>query len=190
MKYSRNWMAQTSIRQVVKRETGGDGPGVLAERQAKSILFYCPITTHASTLHLILIWMIYPGYEEKREQVLKKLDELEEESKEIMQIIQNPVVVQQLKQDKMANIQFLKENFNVRFKWGGGEGGTLKRGVYLLFLATPGNAVNLVSKRNVPIPGRKLQWLCRNAIPLSNFGKREGRDRSAKEWTFNQQLIS
>jgi translation initiation factor 3 subunit E len=60
--------------------------------------------------------MIYPGYEEKREQVLKKLDELEEESKEIMQIIQNPVVVQQLKQDKMANIQFLKENFNVRFK--------------------------------------------------------------------------
>lgn len=55
-----------------------------------------------------------PGYEEKREQVLKKLDELEEESKEIMQIIQNPVVVQQLKQDKMANIQFLKENFNLR----------------------------------------------------------------------------
>lgn len=32
-----------------------------------------------------------------------------------MQIIQNPVVVQQLKQDKMANIQFLKENFNVNY---------------------------------------------------------------------------
>ena len=52
-------------------------------------------------------------YEERRNQVLARLEELRDESSEIMNIIQDPNVIQQLKQDKIQNIQFLKANYNV-----------------------------------------------------------------------------
>lgn len=55
-----------------------------------------------------------PVYEERRTQVLARLEELGEESAEIMSIIQDPDVVKQLKQDKLQNIQFLKENHNFK----------------------------------------------------------------------------
>jgi len=41
------------------------------------------------------------------------LEELRDESSDIMNIIQDPNVIQQLKQDKLQNIQFLKANYNV-----------------------------------------------------------------------------
>ncbi|KAJ1551387.1 Eukaryotic translation initiation factor 3 subunit E [Nowakowskiella sp. JEL0078] len=50
------------------------------------------------------------GYDERRSEVLEELASLEEESSAIMNIIQDPTVIQQLKQDKLANIQFLEEN--------------------------------------------------------------------------------
>ncbi|KAI8807175.1 eIF3 subunit 6 N terminal domain-containing protein [Cladochytrium replicatum] len=50
-----------------------------------------------------------PGYEQKRTEVLAHLEQLEEETSEIMAMIQDPAVIQQLKQDKAANIQFLRE---------------------------------------------------------------------------------
>lgn len=55
----------------------------------------------------------YIGYEERRAGVLQKFEELTDKSSEIMDMIQDPVVIQQLKQDKLANIQFLTENYNV-----------------------------------------------------------------------------
>ncbi|KAI8587958.1 eIF3 subunit 6 N terminal domain-containing protein [Geranomyces variabilis] len=55
-----------------------------------------------------------PGFEERRAVVLKKFEELTEKSSEIMDMIQDPVVIQQLKQDKLANIQFLTENYNFK----------------------------------------------------------------------------
>ncbi|KAJ3179978.1 Eukaryotic translation initiation factor 3 subunit E [Gaertneriomyces sp. JEL0708] len=53
-----------------------------------------------------------PGYEERRGEVLQKFQQLSEESASIMDIIQDPTIIQQLKQDKLANIQFLTENHN------------------------------------------------------------------------------
>ncbi|KAI9207858.1 eukaryotic translation initiation factor 3 [Polychytrium aggregatum] len=55
-----------------------------------------------------------PDYDEKRDQVLQQLENLQDESDEIMTILQDPTVIQQLKQDKLANVQFLKENFNFK----------------------------------------------------------------------------
>ncbi|KAJ3092928.1 Eukaryotic translation initiation factor 3 subunit E [Quaeritorhiza haematococci] len=55
-----------------------------------------------------------PGYEAKRNNVLQQLEELQDESAEIMNIIQDPTVIQQLKQDKLANVEFLKENYGFR----------------------------------------------------------------------------
>lgn len=55
-----------------------------------------------------------PVYENRRTQVLARLEELRNESSEIMTIIQDPDVIKQLKQDKLQNIQFLKENFNFK----------------------------------------------------------------------------
>ncbi|TPX35092.1 hypothetical protein SmJEL517_g02522 [Synchytrium microbalum] len=56
----------------------------------------------------------FAGYEEKRTQVITNIAAISDESAEVMEIIQNPLVIQQLKQDKGANLQFLKENFNFR----------------------------------------------------------------------------
>ncbi|KNC96107.1 uncharacterized protein SPPG_08496 [Spizellomyces punctatus DAOM BR117] len=55
-----------------------------------------------------------PGYEERRAGVLQKFEELTEQSSEIMDMIQDPIVIQQLKQDKLANIQFLSDNYNFK----------------------------------------------------------------------------
>ncbi|KAJ3196181.1 Eukaryotic translation initiation factor 3 subunit E [Irineochytrium annulatum] len=55
-----------------------------------------------------------PGYEEKRNGVLRKYEELQENSSAIMAIITDPAVIQQLKQDKLANVQFLEEKYNYR----------------------------------------------------------------------------
>ncbi|KAI8819001.1 eIF3 subunit 6 N terminal domain-containing protein [Fimicolochytrium jonesii] len=55
-----------------------------------------------------------PGYEERRANVLTKFEELTDKSSEIMETIQDPVVIQQLKQDKLANIQFLTEKYNFK----------------------------------------------------------------------------
>ncbi|KAI9357048.1 eukaryotic translation initiation factor 3, subunit 6 [Zopfochytrium polystomum] len=55
-----------------------------------------------------------PNFAEKRSEVLETYEELQEKSADIMAIIQDPAVIQQLKQDKMANIQFLEENFNFK----------------------------------------------------------------------------
>ncbi|TPX40567.1 hypothetical protein SeMB42_g05941 [Synchytrium endobioticum] len=56
----------------------------------------------------------FPGYVERRNEVLANIAQINEESAEIMEIIEDPTVLQQLKQDKLANVQFLKENHNFR----------------------------------------------------------------------------
>ncbi|RKO83185.1 eIF3 subunit 6 N terminal domain-containing protein [Blyttiomyces helicus] len=55
-----------------------------------------------------------PDYDERRNEALGRLEELQEESAQIMQMIQDPVVIQQLKQDKLANVLFLTQNFDFK----------------------------------------------------------------------------
>ncbi|KAJ3300512.1 Eukaryotic translation initiation factor 3 subunit E [Borealophlyctis nickersoniae] len=55
-----------------------------------------------------------PGYAERRNVVLERFKALEDESSEIMTMIQDPDVIQQLKQDKLANVQFLTENYKFK----------------------------------------------------------------------------
>ncbi|KAJ3087163.1 eukaryotic translation initiation factor 3 subunit E, partial [Phlyctochytrium bullatum] len=55
-----------------------------------------------------------PDFENKRNAVLQKYARLQEEASGIMAIITDPNVIQQLKQDKLANVQFLEEKFNFK----------------------------------------------------------------------------
>ncbi|KAJ3021942.1 Eukaryotic translation initiation factor 3 subunit E [Thoreauomyces humboldtii] len=55
-----------------------------------------------------------PGFQERRGAALQTYEDLTKKSTEIMDMIQDPVVIQQLKQDKLANIQFLTESYNFK----------------------------------------------------------------------------
>ncbi|KAL1922316.1 uncharacterized protein VTP21DRAFT_9855 [Calcarisporiella thermophila] len=49
----------------------------------------------------------------RREDVLAKLETMPERVQRVMDVIENPEVVNALRQDKLQNLQFLKENYNV-----------------------------------------------------------------------------
>ncbi|KAI8851172.1 eIF3 subunit 6 N terminal domain-containing protein [Chytridium lagenaria] len=55
-----------------------------------------------------------PDFEQKRNRVLQEYEQLQENSSSIMSIITDPNVIQQLKQDKLANVQFLEEKFGYK----------------------------------------------------------------------------
>ncbi|OAJ42107.1 hypothetical protein BDEG_25608 [Batrachochytrium dendrobatidis JEL423] len=54
-----------------------------------------------------------PGYDKRREHVLATLDDLEKQVNPCMNIIQDPTFVQQMKQDKVANLTLLKDKYKV-----------------------------------------------------------------------------
>ncbi|KAI9018467.1 eIF3 subunit 6 N terminal domain-containing protein [Hyaloraphidium curvatum] len=55
-----------------------------------------------------------PGYESKRQAVLDQLQALGMESEEIMAIIKNEDVVKEIKNDKLANMKFLEDNYGFK----------------------------------------------------------------------------
>ncbi|KAJ1560593.1 Eukaryotic translation initiation factor 3 subunit E [Cladochytrium tenue] len=55
-----------------------------------------------------------PEFVESRTAVLQVYEDLQEKSADIMNIIQDPTVIQQLKQDKLANVKFLEDNYSFR----------------------------------------------------------------------------
>ncbi|RUS32909.1 eukaryotic translation initiation factor 3 subunit E [Jimgerdemannia flammicorona] len=48
----------------------------------------------------------------KRENVLAQLEVLQEQAQKVMDVIENPEVIAALRQDKLQNLQFLKESYN------------------------------------------------------------------------------
>lgn len=52
-------------------------------------------------------------FAEKREAVLAKLKSLEEKSRKVLELLENEEVIGNLRSDKMANLQYLKDNFGV-----------------------------------------------------------------------------
>lgn len=59
--------------------------------------------------------MISPDTEfaEKKEKVLAQLEEFQTQTQNIIEVIENPEVIAALRQDKLQNLHFLKENYNV-----------------------------------------------------------------------------
>eukprot|EP00842_Homolaphlyctis_polyrhiza_P000049 jgi/Hompol1/1044/HPOL_004600-RA len=55
-----------------------------------------------------------PGYEKRRGDVLALLDSLSKQVAPMLEIIEDPSIGAQLKQDKVANLAFLKEKFNFK----------------------------------------------------------------------------
>lgn len=49
----------------------------------------------------------------KREEILEKLQASQAEAQKVMDVIENPDVIAALRQDKLQNLQFLKDNYGV-----------------------------------------------------------------------------
>jgi translation initiation factor 3 subunit E len=54
-------------------------------------------------------------FAEKRENVLGQMEDLREKAQKVMDVLEKPEVIAALRQDKVQNFQYLKENYNVRF---------------------------------------------------------------------------
>ena len=50
---------------------------------------------------------------ERRKEILDKLQNSQAEAQKVMDVIENPEVIQALRQDKLQNLQFLKDNYGV-----------------------------------------------------------------------------
>lgn len=53
-------------------------------------------------------------FEGKRESAVETNERLQQEAQAVLDVIENPDVAQALRQDKNQNLQYLKENYNVR----------------------------------------------------------------------------
>jgi translation initiation factor 3 subunit E len=53
-------------------------------------------------------------FAEKKEKVLAQLEEFQNQTQNVIEVIENPEVIAALRQDKLQNLSFLKENYNVR----------------------------------------------------------------------------
>jgi hypothetical protein len=49
----------------------------------------------------------------KREQAVSTNEQLQQEAQAVLDVIENPDVAQALRQDKIQNLQYLKDNYNV-----------------------------------------------------------------------------
>jgi len=49
----------------------------------------------------------------KREEILEQLEAAQSEARKVLDVIENPDVVAALRQDKLQNLQFLKDNYGV-----------------------------------------------------------------------------
>jgi hypothetical protein len=54
-------------------------------------------------------------FAEKRENVLGQMEDLREKAQKVMDVLEKPEVIAALRQDKVQNFQYLKENYNVSF---------------------------------------------------------------------------
>jgi translation initiation factor 3 subunit E len=50
----------------------------------------------------------------KRENAVSTNERLQQEAQAVLDVIENPDVAQALRQDKSQNLQYLKDNYNVR----------------------------------------------------------------------------
>ena len=53
----------------------------------------------------------------KREEVVSTNERLQQEAQAVLNVIENPDVAQSLRQDKIQNLQYLKDNFGVRARY-------------------------------------------------------------------------
>jgi len=54
-------------------------------------------------------------FDEKRKEAVSKNEKLQQDAQAVLDVIENPEVAQALRQDKNQNLQYLKDNYGVRF---------------------------------------------------------------------------
>ena len=53
-------------------------------------------------------------FDQKRKKAVSTNEDLQKDAQAVLNVIENPDVAQALRQDKNQNLQYLKENYNVR----------------------------------------------------------------------------
>ena len=53
-------------------------------------------------------------FDQKRQKAVSTNEDLQKDAQAVLNVIENPDVAQALRQDKNQNLQYLKENYNVR----------------------------------------------------------------------------
>jgi len=64
------------------------------------------------------LWQYLTGVVEfgaKRENAVSTNERLQQEAQAVLDVIENPDVAQALRQDKSQNLQYLKDNYDVRY---------------------------------------------------------------------------
>lgn len=62
-------------------------------------------------------FLISVEFSKKREEVVSTNERLQQEAQAVLNVIENPDVAQSLRQDKIQNLQYLKDNFGVRARY-------------------------------------------------------------------------
>ena len=66
---------------------------------------------HLLSIHYLLI---LADFQIEKEKAMSTLAQLKDEAQAVLDVIENPDVAQALRQDKNQNLQYLKDNYNVR----------------------------------------------------------------------------
>lgn len=75
---------------------------------------YLPVRGWSLDSRTVLIPCSSTEFEGKRQNAVSTHERLQQEAQAVLDVIENPDVAQALRQDKNQNLQFLKDNYNVR----------------------------------------------------------------------------
>ena len=124
------------------------------------ISLYLLVSHYQSSLCYINICNV-PEFDAKRQNAVSTHERLQQEAQAVLDVIENPDVAQALRQDKNQNLQYLKDNYNVRCDQ------RLPRSITLIFfIAHPRANHCTLQLWSIPIFIRKLQRSCRLSIPF------------------------
>lgn len=102
-------------------------------------------------------WVEFAG---KRESAVSTNERLQQEAQAVLDVIENPDVAQALRQDKSQNLQYLKDNYNVR-QSKSHFSASLTRPI-----ADTGTNHRVIQFWPISIHIRQLQRRCRLPVPL------------------------
>jgi len=74
------------------------------------------LSQYIYSLILKRILFSHSEFTRKREEVLQTLQEFQSEAQKVLDIIENPEVLANLRQDKLQNLHYLEKNFGVGFQ--------------------------------------------------------------------------
>lgn len=116
------------------------------------------------SFHCLIVWL---EFEQKRENAVSTNERLQQEAQAVLDVIENPDVAQALRQDKNQNLQYLKDNYDVRPLF-------ISSRTFTYHQHSADSRSNNCTLQfwTIPILVRQLSWCCR--LPVSFPGTFHG----------------